>query len=132
MCKCKTLGGGGGGSSTPPDIVDDPLVPLMHLSYHLTLYKSRGLEGSFFAYALSVESSLLSCCTPEVFGEGSVWRIPIVSDLLVGFSFDMLSTSFTWIICFALFTLVFQPSVDFRGLNCVWGFGMLPSLGFSQ
>ena len=30
----------------PLDIVADRLVPLMHLSYHLTLYKSRGLEAA--------------------------------------------------------------------------------------
>ena len=68
-------GGGGGGegrSSKPPDIMAEPLVPLMHLSYHLTLYKSRGLEGNFFASTLSVESSLLSRSTPEVFGEGTL------------------------------------------------------------
>ena len=95
-----------GKSSTPLDITADPLVPLMHMSYHLTLYKSRGLEGSSCASALSVESSLLSCSTLEVFGEGAVWRILIVSDLLVGFSFDFLSISFVWIVCFSLFTCV--------------------------
>ena len=66
----------------------------MHPSYLLTLYKSRGLEDSFFASALSVKSSLLSYNTPEIFGEGAVWIILIVYDLLVGFSFDMLSISF--------------------------------------
>ena len=121
-----------GGSSTPPDIAADPLVPLMHMSCHLTLYMSRGLEGSFFAYALSVESSLLSWSIPEVFGEGAVWIILIVSDLLVGFSFDLLLISFAWIVFFALFTHVFKSSVAFQGLNCMWGFGMLPSSGVSQ
>ena len=65
--------------STPYDIVANQLVPLMQLSYHLTLYKSKGLEGIFFAYALSVESPLLSCNIPEIFCEGSIWRILIVS-----------------------------------------------------
>ena len=120
-----------GERSTPPDIAVNPLVPLMHLSYHLTLYKSMGLESSFFAFALSVESSLLSCNTLEIFGEGAAWRILIVSDILVGFSFDVLSISFVWIVCFALFTCVFQSSVDFQELNCPWGFGMLPSSGVS-
>ena len=92
----------------PHDIAANPLVPLNHMSYHLTLYKSRGLEGSFFAYALSVESSLFSCSTPEVFGKGAVWRTLIVSDLQVGLSFDMLSISFAWIVCFSLFMCVFQ------------------------
>ena len=99
----------------------------MHLPYHLTLYKSRGLEGSFFASAFAVESSLLSSSTPEVFGEGVVWTTLIVFYLLVGLSFDILSISFAWIVCFALFTHVFQSSVDFRGLNYAWGFGMLSS-----
>ena len=106
-----------GERSTPPDIATDPLVPLMHLSYHLTLYKSRGLEGSFFASSLSIESSLLSCSTLEVFGEEAVWRTLIIYDLLVGLSFDLLSILFAWIVCFALFTCVFQSSVDFQGLN---------------
>ena len=53
-----------GERSTPPDIASDPWVALMHMSYHLILYKSKGLEGSFFASALSVVSSLLSYITP--------------------------------------------------------------------
>ena len=122
----------GGGRRKPPNITANPLVPLMHLSYHLVLYKSRGLEGSFFVSTLSVESSLLSYSTLEVFGEGAVWRILIIFYLLVGFSFDLLSISFAWIVCFALFTSIFQSSVDFWGLNCAWGFGMLPSSGVSQ
>ena len=106
-----------GERSTPPNITTDPLVPLMHLSYHLTLYKSRGLEGRFFASALSIKSSLLSYNTLEVFGEGVVWRTLIIYDLLVGLSFDLLSILFAWIFSFALFTRVFQSSVDFWGLN---------------
>ena len=107
LCECEMLWGGGGGGgarrSTPSDITANPLVPLMHLSYLLTLYKSRGLEASFFASALSVESSLLSYNTLEIFCKGAVWRILIVFDLLVGFSFDLLSISFVWVVCFSLF-----------------------------
>ena len=116
-----------GERSTPPDIRADSLVPLVHLSYHLTMYKSKGLEGSFFASYFSVESSLLSSSTPKVFGERVVWRTLIAFYLLVGLSFEMLLISFVWIVCFALLTHVFQSLVDLRGLNYEWGFGMLLS-----
>ena len=65
-------GGGGGGENTPPNIATDLSMPLMHLSHHLTLYKSRGSKGNFFTSALSLESSLLSCSTPKIFSEGAV------------------------------------------------------------
>ena len=45
---------------------------------------------------LLLESPLHFCSTLDVFGEGAVWRILIVFDLLVGFS--LLSISFMWVV----------------------------------